>query len=290
VIGPGSGPGVQSQYQWSARDLAGHGFVAITIDPQGVGYSETFAPGGCSLPSEIEPDALCPGVPFQQSGNYLDALESGIDYLVSSEDPWQRYVDPDEIGIAGHSLSARAVSWLQGEDTRVRAAVAWDNLASNLAGDAGSPSGGGVAGSLIGGELPSESEPVTPRVPSLGEASDSTGAAEPTNTDPNQKKTAYEVWRAAGVPAMEVVFKEATHLDWAQSMTTSAKGEEYLELFEYYTRAWFERWLLGHTGADERLLARTVDGEPLGEVLSSKFYSAAYLDGHDCPDLAEGCS
>jgi hypothetical protein len=69
----------------------------------------------------------------------------------------------------------------------------------------------------------------------------------------------------------------------------AAKDEEYLELFEYYTRAWFERWLLGDTGADERLLARAVDGEPLDEVLGSKFYSAAYLDGHDCPDLAEGC-
>jgi dienelactone hydrolase len=290
VIGPGSGPGVQAFYQWSARDLAGHGYVAITIDPQGVGYSETFAPGGCSLEGTTDPDALCPGVPFQQSANYVDGIESGIDYLLSSEDPWRRYVNAGELGIAGHSLSARAVSWLQGEDSRVRAAVAWDNLASNLAGDDGSPSGGGTAGSLIGGELPTESEPVTPRVPSLGEASDSVGATEPTNTDPNQKKTAYEVWRAAGVPAMEVVFKEASHLDWAQSATTTGKDAEYLEQFEYYTRAWFDRFLRGEKNATERLLATTVDGKPRSEVLSTKFYSAAFLDGHDCPDLATGCS
>jgi PA domain-containing protein/peptidase M28-like protein len=290
VIGPGSGPGVQAFYQWAARDLAGHGYVAITIDPQGVGYSETFPAGGCSLTGSSGSTAVCPGVPFQQAGNYVDALESGIDYLLSSADPWVKHVDPSHIGIAGHSLSARAASWLQGSDTRVDAVVAWDNLASDLAGDAGSPSGGGLAGSLIGGELPGESEPVTPRVPALGEASDSIGASEPTNTDPDQKKTAYEDWRSRGVPAMELVFKGATHDDWGQSATTSAKVAEEIERFEYYTRAWFDRWLLGDTSATSRLLARSVDGMPLEEELSTKFHSAAFLDGHDCPNLAEGCS
>ena len=290
VIGPGSGPGDQAFYQWSARDLAGHGYIAITIDPQGVGFSETFPAGGCSVSIEAGPNGLCPGVPFQQSGNYIDALESGVDYALSEADPWHRHVNPSLVGIAGHSLSARAASWLQGEDTRVRALVAWDNLASNLQGDAGSPSGGGIAGSLIGGELPSESEPVTPRVASLGEASDNKGTTEPTNEDPNQKKTAYELWRANRVPAMEVVFKGASHLDWGQSSTTTEKKAEELEHFEYYTRAWFDRWLLGDASATERLLAPMVDGVPLAEVISSKFNSAAYLDGHDCPVLTEGCS
>ncbi|MCW3018272.1 MAG: hypothetical protein JWN10_580, partial [Solirubrobacterales bacterium] len=277
-------------YQWSARDLAGHGYIAITIDPQGVGFSETFPAGGCSVSIEAGPNGLCPGVPFQQSGNYIDALESGVDYALSEADPWHRHVNPSLVGIAGHSLSARAASWLQGEDTRVRALVAWDNLASHLQGDAGSPSGGGIAGSLIGGELPSESEPVTPRVASLGEASDNKGTTEPTNEDPNQKKTAYELWRANRVPAMEVVFKGASHLDWGQSSTTTEKKAEELQHFEYYTRAWFDRWLLGDASATERLLAPMVDGVPLAEVISSKFNSAAYLDGHDCPVLTEGCS
>src|SRR4029077_18604510 len=57
VIGPGSGPGVQAFYQWAARDLAGHGYIAITIDPQGVGFSETFPAGGCGLSSELNPRA-----------------------------------------------------------------------------------------------------------------------------------------------------------------------------------------------------------------------------------------
>ncbi|MCW3026856.1 MAG: hypothetical protein JWN81_67 [Solirubrobacterales bacterium] len=289
VIGPGSGPGVQAFYQWAARDLAGHGYIAVTIDPQGVGYSETFPPGGCSVSSGTSLSALCPGVPFQQASNYVDGLRTGIDYVLSEADPWHGHVDPTRIGIAGHSLSARAASWLQGTDARVRAAVAWDNLASNLQGDAGSPSGGGLAGSLIGGELPGESEPVTPRVPSLGEASDNKGTTTPTNEDPNQKKTAYELWRSAGLPSMEVVFKGASHLDWGQSSTTTEKKAEELEHFEYYTRAWFDRWLLNDTSATERLLTRTVEGVPLQELLSTKFYSGAFLDGHDCKDLAEAC-
>jgi dienelactone hydrolase len=288
VIGPGSGPGVQAFYQWAARDLAGHGYIAITIDPQGVGYSETFPAGGCSVGAEAH--ALCPGVPFQQATNYVDGIRSGIDYLLSSEDPWRAHVDPALVGIAGHSLSARGVSWLQGIDARVRAAVAWDNLASDLAGDAGSPSGGGTGGSLIGGEIPGESEPVTPRVPSLGEASDAYGTDNPTNMSPDLKKTGYEVWRAHGMPAMEVVFKGATHDDWAQSATTTAAVAERIQRFEYYTRAWFDRWLLSDASATTRLLARSVDGQPLSEELSTKFHSAAFLDGHDCPNLSEGCS
>jgi hypothetical protein len=29
---------------------------------------------------------------------------------------------------------------------------------------------------------------------------------------------------------------------------------------------------------------------PLSEMLSTKFNSAAFIDGHDCPNLAEGCA
>ena len=289
VIGPGSGPGVQAFYQWAARDLAGHGYIALTIDPQGVGYSETFAPGGCQVPSQPDVNAICPGVPFQQAANYVDALRSGIDYALSSRDPWRASVDPGEIGIAGHSLAARAASWLQGADRRVDAAVAWDNLASDLDGDAGSPSGGGTAGDLIGGELPGASAPVTPRVPALGEASDNRGTTEPTNSDPDQKKTAFAVWRKAGKPSMELVFAKAQHTDWGQSATTTAAKAAEIQLFEYYTRAWFDRWLLHDRTATTRLLAPTVDGQSRNAFLSTTFHSAAFLDGQDCENLTAGC-
>jgi hypothetical protein len=292
VIGPGSGPGVETMYHWSARDLAGHGYVAVAIDPQGVGRSEAFPrdPGGCHAPDGPDPKAVCDGVPFQQAGNYVDALRSGIDFAVSQRNPWRDLVDAGRIGIAGHSLAARAASYLQGVDRRVGALVAWDNLASDLQGDAGSPSGGGAAGSVIGGELPGPGMPVTPRVPALGEANDNPGSTEPTNTDPEQKKTAFAAWRKAGQPAMQVVFAGSGHLDWAQapSNRSAAKLEE-LKLFEYYTRAWFDRWLRGDRSAAARLLARSVDGKALGDVLSTKWRSGAAFDGHDCADVRAAC-
>jgi hypothetical protein len=285
VIGPGSGPGVQSMYQWAARDLAGHGYIAVTIDPQGVGHSATLGNPPCDKPAPSDPTNACPGVPFQQAGNYVDAIETGIDFLTSQYDPFAASVDAGEIGAAGHSLSARAVSYAQMIDSRIKAIVAWDNLASNLSGDAGAPSGGGGVGDVIGGELPGASVPITPKVPALGEASDARGASEPTNSSPSQKETAYGVWRAAGEPAMEVVFKGASHDDWAQDSLTTSSGEAELEEFEYYTRAWFDRWLLGDSSADIRLLATSVDGQPLSSVLSSTFYSGAFFDGTDCGNL-----
>lgn len=285
VITPGSGPGLQSMYQWSARDLAGHGYLALTVDPQGVGRSQTFGTVPCTASG-------CPGVPFQQTGNYEDATTSGIDFLLSHADPARTLLNPNEIGAAGHSLSARAVSYLQGVDHRIKAIVAWDNLASNLEGDAGAPSGGGAGGSLIGGEIPGPATPVTPRVPALGEASDGYGADDPTDRSPEQKKTAYEVWRSAGVPAMETVFKGAGHLDWAQTANNSKSDEASLEAFEYYTRAWFDLYLRHDRAATARLLARTVDGEPLAAVLSSQFISAAFLPAErvDCPNLVASCA
>jgi hypothetical protein len=269
-------------YQWAARDLAGHGYIAVTIDPQGVGKSGTFSNPPCSVPP-ADPTQPCPGVPWQQASNYVDAIETGLNFLLSRHDPFRPHLDPSRLGAAGHSLSARAVSYAEMIDPRIKAIVAWDNLASDLTGDAGSPSGGGVAGQLIGGELPGSSIPITPTVPALGEASDNRGTTEPTNADPDQKKTAFEKWRAAGVPSMEVVFKGVNHFQWAQNNTTP--NDTNIRNFEYYTRAWFDRFLMGDLAATTRLLATTVNGQPLASVLSSQFRSAAFLDGTDCQSL-----
>jgi dienelactone hydrolase len=283
VIGPGSGSGVEAMYQWAARDLAGHGYIAVTIDPQGVGKSGTFGSSPCVVPPPSDPTQSCPGVPFQHASNYVDAIETALNFLVSRHDPFRSHLDPSRLGAAGHSLSARAVSYAQMIDPRIKAIVAWDNLASDLTGDAGSPSGGGVAGQLIGGEVPGSSIPVAPTVPALGEASDNRGTTEPTNSDPDQKKTAFAKWRAATVPSMEVVFKGVNHFQWAQNNTTSS--DTNIKNFEYYTRGWFDRFLLGDAGATRRLLATTVNGQPVANVLSSQFRSAAFLDGIDCQNL-----
>jgi dienelactone hydrolase len=262
VIVPGSGPGVQSFYHWAARDLAGHGYVALAVDPQGAGRSDTFG----------HPPAL-DGVPFQQAGNFVDAFASGIAFLAKQK-------VAGRFGVAGHSLGARAASWIQTVDRRIKAVVAWDNLASDLQGDEGSASGGGAAAAIIGGELPSDSKPVTPRVPALGMASDNRGGA---NDDPDQKKTAYEVWRKARVPSMELVMRDVGHNNFAQTRQNTESAR--FELFAYYTRAWFDRFLRNDRTATQRLIANTVVKRPRKDVLSETFRSAAYLDGIDCADF-----
>jgi dienelactone hydrolase len=293
VIVPGSGPGVQTQYQWAARDLAGHGYVTLAVDPQGVGSSATLGHPACSLgrspPLQATP---CPGVPFQQNANYVDAAESGIDFLLSAADPYRVALNPSEIGLAGHSLGARAVSYVQSIDPRVKAVVAWDNLASNLEGDTGSASGGGALGAVIGGGLPGASVPITPRVPALGEASDSYGLSDPSDKSPEIKKTAYDLWVQKGIPAMEVVFSGAGHLDWAQDRTNAYSDETSLYRFEYYTRAWFDLFLRHDPSALARLTATNIGGTPVANVVSSKFYSALFLpaQGINCPVLTgPGC-
>jgi dienelactone hydrolase len=264
VIVPGSGPGVQSFYQWAARDLAGHGYIALAVDPQGVGRSDTFG------------DDMVTGVPWQQADNYVDAFVSGINFVVKD-----KRVDATRIGVAGHSLGARAASYVQGIDKRIKAVVAWDNLADALEGDAGSPSGGPPVSELIGGEVPSlQAHPVTVRVPALGMASDGRSA---TSSDPDLKKTAYTYWRRHRAYTMELVFAGSMHLDWAQ--TRLKDNEAQLHLFEYYTRAWFDAYLRSDRSADTRLRAKRVLGQARTAFLSTRWRSAASVPHYHCEDL-----
>lgn len=187
VIAPGSISGVQSQYQWSARELAANGYITLVIDPQGVGNSELV-----SYP--------------QTADNYIDAVVSGLDFIESDANPLRANVDTAHMGAAGHSLSASGLSWLQAEDLRLQAIVAWDNLAENATGAA-------EGGQLVGGEIPSVTplRPVRPRVPAMGQAN-SDGQA----TNPDDRKKGYELWHQAGVSSMLISFLGKGHLDWAQ--------------------------------------------------------------------------
>ena len=275
VVAPGSATGVQSQYQWSARDLAGHGYIALTVDPQGVGRSEAVS----------QP---------QTADNYIDAVVSALDYLLSPENPLQANVDALRLGAAGHSLSARVISYLQGEDPRLQAIVAWDNLSSTVEGDAGVSSGGGTCGSVIGGEVPLSSRPARQRVPSMGQASDAPPGCDQTNTDPEVKKTGYSTWRNAGVSSMEIVVLGKAHADWAQSpvadtASDSPKSKE-LQIFQHYTRAWFDLWLKQDNSAIKLLTAPQVVGMPREMIYSVDFRSALFLpqSGIDCADILTG--
>jgi hypothetical protein len=279
VIGPASGGSARAMnYLWSARELAGQGYLALAVDPQGVGRSAVTGdePESCD-------ENGCSGVPFQKASNFVDGLVSGTDYLFTREHPWLMKADLGRIGLAGHSLSARAASYLGGIDHRISAVVAWDNMSSLLSGDAGVSSGGGDCGALIGGEPPGQAVVAPPRIPTLGQASDAPGGCTG-DRDPEVKKTGYEHWRAAGTPTMQIVFAGAAHGDWTQ---TSSSVSEQLELFQYYTRAWFDLYLKNDETARARLLSPEVLGQGPEQIYSAQFRSAAFMPERqlDCADL-----
>lgn len=268
VITPASAGSEQSMYHWAARDLAGRGYLALTVDPQGVGRS----PGNA---------------PPQDLNNYADATVSGLNFLLSAQNPIRASVDAQRLGAAGHSLSARAVSWQQGEDRRLRAIVAWDNLSSTRHGDPGTASQGGASGALISGELLRPNAPVAPLVPAMGQASDDPGSANNT-PDPERKKFAFHHWRNAGIGSMQVVFRDVPHEAWGQLSTQNSEADSLrLRRFAYLTRSWFDLWLRDDASAIERLNAARILGTDIASIYSRKFRSALYLPqaGVDCADL-----
>jgi hypothetical protein len=241
---PGGGAPIDS-VDWAAEGLARAGYVVIITQPS----------SGGSVAA------------------YNTAARSGIDYLLSSANPFAAVTRPTGVGIAGWSLGARALSRTQEEDTRVGAMVAWDNLALSETGDAGSPN--------CAGSMPTSTR--QPRVPAMGQASDFCG---PPGETVETKKTAYEAWRAAGQPAMQVVLGSSTHFVWGTQGVGTPRQSQAL----YYTNAWFDRWLKGDTSATIRLLSRNIDGTPVEQVMSTRFRSAAAFDGRNCPDLRTACA
>lgn len=237
---PGGGAEITS-VEWAAQRLSVAGYVVIIVKPQ----------TGASL------------------NDYNTAALSGIDFLVSSANPYFSSTDTDAIGAAGWSLGARVLTRTQEEDTRISAIVAWDNLAASEAGDLGSPQCTNQPATLR-----------TPRVPALGQASDTCNDGRGADA----KKTGFNRWRQFGQPAMQIVFRGANHFWWSAAGTTEQHQFAY-----YYTQNWFDRWLKGSLQATGRLLSRTVFGSPLETLLSQNFTSGAFFDGYNCDDVRTAC-
>ncbi len=203
---------------------------------------------------------------------YHTAAVSGIDFLQSAANPYASISDGERVGVAGWSLGARALSRTQEEDGRVDALVAWDNLAVYETGDVGSPN--------CVGSVPAQRR--TPRVPAMGQASDYCG---PPGESVEDKKTAYAWWRSQAKPTMQIVLAGSDHFVWGSQGNGSARQGYAL----YYSAAWFDRWLKNDSSARTRLFARSIDGQPVESILSTRFRSAASFDARNCQDLRSGC-
>jgi dienelactone hydrolase len=246
VITTGSIQGYQEMYHWAAEGLAEAGYEVLTYDVQGQGNSDTFpSPENCtSLDS-------CTGVPFQQAYNFFQGTEDALNFFFSSKNPGLADLDTARVGLAGHSLGASAVSNVGQCDPRVKAIVAWDNLA---------PASGACADMASGLPAGAPAQPSL-TVPALGLNAEYFFNPQPQNgpADPDAKDEGFRQLRDAGTDTMQVALRSSTHLEWTYVpyiLPASRLGER---VSMHYTLAWFDRYLKGAASAMHRLTTRTFD-------------------------------
>src|SRR4051794_31451442 len=299
VITTGSVQGSEHMYWWLAEDLAERGYVVLTYDVQGQGTSETLPHQGsvadlpyCDLaaPPAAGEQSPCPGVPFQQTSNFVYGTEDAIDFFLST--PSKPYPNPSagsaqvnaynpvwtqfdrsrdphpatpgrttRLAIAGHSLGALAVSYVQAVDRRVAAVVALDKLSTST-----DLNGSGEFTAL--GAL-------KPVVPSIGVQSEygftvapyfaNSGLFDPTGVgSPNQapdpyreEKTGYQGWKAAGVDSMVIVPRASTHLEYTDISYVLPASRYGQDVASHYAQAWLDKYVKHDPTADAALLATT---------------------------------
>jgi hypothetical protein len=265
-------PGLQSYNEvndWFPEEMAEAGYVVMIVDPQGQGDSEL-----CGHDADGTPTFDCPS---SQTIVYQDGLRSAIDFLLSTPtspypfdlepngagtpafNPFWESVDPDHIGIAGHSYGAIASTPLGQEDARVGAIVSYDNLDASL-----------------GASVPR-------RTPTLFLAADYPFPTTPTpmssNPDPDKHvNTAYAQLISATphVDAMTVTPRASDHYEWGyQPFPANFPSSRYGERTSlYYTLAWFDRYLKQDITGTIRLVSAFVDATADRHSIGAGTYDA----------------
>ena len=329
VITDGSVQADEQLYWYAAQALAKAGYVVLTFDPQGQGQSDT--PG--EAPDQQE------GVPAQSDGRpFFDGTEDAINFFLSTPaqpyqpvpscssgtshalkqntrvqqgldsayNPFWAILNPNRLGLAGHSYGAAGVSYIGQWDPRVSAIVAWDNLAAPNPNATTGASGGGPAEKPCPGDPADRSVPPISK-PALGLSADyflppTPNAAQP---DPAAKTTESVAYTRAGVDSGEIIIRGGSHLDFSfipnVAFGASLRGAD---LITWYTTAWFDKYIRGDRSADARLLTTrwqndsaeaAVDPNHDGNMFS--FYYQSRLDIHrsrggvfDCEDMRTGCA
>jgi pimeloyl-ACP methyl ester carboxylesterase len=301
-------------YWWAAAVLARHGYLVMTYDPQGHGRSDTFGSGADVLRHvDIQQAAGCDCVEPQANADAADQARDALDFLFSSpatpytprrptgaetqragvadgekdaSNPLAALLDPEHVGLAGHSRGAFAVSILGSRDRRVKAIAAWDDL--------------------LAGDDPEElAAPVVPRVPAMGLSADYYEAPQPytEHPDPFAKSRAFDAYRRAGIDVMELAIRGGTHYEASYvpnpGFPATLRG---IDLVSWYTQAFFDRYLRRDASAVARLLSDRwrADGagarvDPAGDGNLFSFYYRSQVAIHDgaalvtCASLRAGC-
>ncbi|HXA41484.1 MAG TPA: hypothetical protein VNV65_01085 [Candidatus Solibacter sp.] len=327
VITDGSVQADEQLYWFAAQTLAKAGYVVLTFDPQGQGQSDT--PGEGADQQE--------GVPAQSDGRpFFDGTEDAINFFLSTPaspyapvpscstgtshaakqnsrvaqgfdnayNPFWTVLDAGRLGLAGHSYGAAGVSYIGQWDPRVKALVAWDNLANPDPTAATGASGGG----------PREKPCLDPRArtvppitkPALGMSADYFLPPEPNTSqpDPSAKTVESMVYSRAGVDTGELIIHGGSHLDFSfipnVAFGASLRGAD---MIAWYTTAWLDKYVKGDPTADARLTTTRWRSDPAEAAIDSNhdgnmfsFFYQSRLQFHrssggvfDCEDLRAGC-
>jgi dienelactone hydrolase len=327
VITNGSVQANEQMYWFVAQTLAKAGYVVLTTDPQGQGQSDEQG----EAPDQNE------GFPAQSDGRpFFDGTEDAINFVLSNRthpytpvpscasgtshaakqnrrvaaglnapyNPFWALVDHTRLGIAGHSYGAAGVSYIAQWDPRVKAVVAWDNLGGT------DPSAPFMGGGPV--EQPCPANPAARTVapitkPALGMAADYGLPATPHTSDPDpEAKTSRSVkYSQAGVDSGEIIIRGGSHLDFSwipnAAFSGSLRGADEIN---WYTIAWFDKYVKGDPGADRRLMSSrwrsdaqeaAVDPDGDGNMFSF-FYRSRLSIGlagggrFDCESMRPGCA
>jgi len=332
VITNGSVQAVEPMYWYAAQALAKDGYVVLTFDPQGQGQSDTYG----QSPDQNE------GYPAQSDGRpFFDGTEDALNFFLSTPghryepvrscssgtshaikqnarvaqgldsayNPFWQLLSPKKIGLAGHSYGAAGVSYISQWDPRVKAVVAWDNLAGPASSSqiTGGPSG---TSANIGEQgcpaNPAARTTVPITKPGLGMSADYFLPPTPNTSlpDPYAKSTWSRNYTKAGIDTGEIIIKGGSHLDFSwipnQAFGASLRGPD---IIDWYTSAWFDKYLKHQHSADARLMTERWRTDPVEQGVDPNhdpnavsFYYYSRLDFHrfggqmfDCEDLREGC-
>ncbi|WP_293002304.1 hypothetical protein [Nevskia sp.] len=303
VIQNGSVQAPETAYWWMAQALVRAGYTVLTFDPRGQGRSD-FATPTLAQGTNINPsvfwtglvDAIDflrsrPGTPYPHEARCAGSYPT----VTAKLNPFHAVLDPDRLGIVGHSLGAVGVSIVQGygapgadpwpglvdASNPVDVAVAWDGLISPADGTPGGAGGAlferlpEVLTQAVIDRLITRDEPRwQPRVPTMGQSSEYGIAPLPllAPPDPDAHGVGFAAWKAAGIPTYEFTIRGSSHFEWSLIPTFpttswcpstaggSCNGGWGRPMAEHYTLAWLDRWLkapteAGYANADARLLA-----------------------------------
>ncbi|MEA2346857.1 MAG: hypothetical protein QOG62_644 [Thermoleophilaceae bacterium] len=311
VITNGSVQAPEQAYWWAAQTLAKAGYVVMTWDPQNQGRSDTFGQGEDAASGALSQlngetfydgtqDALdfflstkrvafCPRA--SQTGTYhctkqVRRVQGGLN---SAYNPFGRWVDPEHLGLAGHSFGASGVSYESQVDKRVDAVVAWDNLCD-------------ATSTCAKGFKPARKL----RTPALGFSNDYGLLPLPRSKDPDPlgRSQASMAFSKAGVDTGEINIRGGTHYEYSYiPMLPFGATLHGIDMASWYTTAWFDKYLQGQKSADRRLLTRrwqndtrTAAFDPGGDGNLYSYGLRSRLDiklqgggRFHCEDLRTGC-